>query len=72
MKKKILVTDINWDVDEGDIEELGLPNEVMIDNPSRGMISDVESGGYCDDVAECLSDEYGWCVCGFTAEVVNR
>ena len=71
MKKKILVTGINWDVDEGDIKELGLPEEVMIDNPSPEMIEDVEEEGYCDDVAEYLSDEYGWCVCGFTAEVVN-
>ncbi len=37
MKKKILVTDINWDVDGDDIDELGFPNEIMIDNPFGGQ-----------------------------------
>lgn len=58
MKK---VTGIIWDTeDNGEVipqEELGLPSEVEIDE-------DIDE----DDIADYLSDEYGYCIMNFNAE----
>lgn len=68
--KQILVTNIEWDTDGIDIEELDLPTEVTITNPSVEMIEEVEEDGYCDEITDFLSDEYGWLVAGYSVEIV--
>lgn len=45
------ITDIKWDCDGLDQEELDLPSEVEVPN-------ELEE----DEIADWLSDEYGWCV----------
>lgn len=56
----MLVTNIDWDVDEDVYEDgyseddLGLPTEVEVPD-------DVDP----DDVADWLSDEYGFCINSF-------
>lgn len=51
-------TEIDWDVDDIEIiEELGLPDEVELP-------SDIEE----DEVADYLSDAYGFCVNSFVIE----
>lgn len=67
--KHIYVTNIEWETDGIDIEELGLPTDVTITNPSAEMIKEVEEDGYCDEITDFLSDEYGWLVAGY--EVVR-
>lgn len=49
------VTDIIWDTDGEDIDNL--PEEVNIPD-------DIDE----DDIADYLSDEYGWCVESFNIE----
>lgn len=55
----IKVTDIVWETDGEDVE---LPTELEIDTASEG-IDDPES-----QLADWLSDRYGWLVSGFSLE----
>lgn len=77
MKKKILVTNIEWDT-EDDLdeklspEELGLPNEVTIEDPNEEMIEEVENDDYGDAISDYLSDKYGYCIYGFTADIIEE
>lgn len=53
--KKYNVFDIDWDVDDPcDIEDCGLPTEVVIEAEDE------------DEIADALSDEYGFCVNSFS------
>lgn len=45
---------VDWETDETHIEEIGLPTEVDVPN-------DID----IDDIADWLSDEYGFLVNGF-------
>jgi hypothetical protein len=47
----MLISDIKWDTDGENVE---LPTEVEIPN-------DIED----DEIADYLSDEYGWCIESF-------
>jgi len=54
------ITEIDWDTDGLDPQELNLPTEVPIDRDE-----------YCEDeewIADVLSDTYGWCVNSFYVE----
>lgn len=66
----ITVTDIEWDIDESDIEEYGckpnLPNEVEIPmNVIPDAISNNPSDTYADAISDYLSDTYAYTVKGF-------
>lgn len=50
----VLIGDIDWETDGEDPEEMGLPSSVTVP-------SDLEE----DEIADYLSDEYGWLVNGF-------
>lgn len=50
---KYRVTDIEWDTDGEDPEEIGLPLETTIE-------ADCE-----EDVGDALADYHGWCVLSF-------
>lgn len=65
---KILVANIDWDTDGYEVD---LPEEVVIKKPTKEMLEDIKEGGYAEDVCEYLSDEYGYCVVGFTAEIIG-
>ncbi len=65
-KLKIHVSDIEWDTDG---EDVNLPEEIIISNPTMEMLDDID--GYADAIADYLSDEYGFCVNNFNAEVVK-
>lgn len=45
---------IEWETDGVPADELGLPTEKLVEVDSA------------EDVADCLSDEFGWLVAGFT------
>lgn len=64
---KIRVYDISWDTDGMEVDDL--PEEVIIDEPTEEMIEDID--GYADEVADYLSDEYGWCVGNFCTELME-
>ena len=55
--KTIRVTDIEWDTDGENPEDLDLPSEVAIND-------DIDE----DEIADWLSDNYGWCVLSFNVE----
>ena len=56
--RKYQVSDIKWDIDN--IEDLdNLPTELVIRASSR------------DEIADILSDNYGFCVDGFSAERIS-
>jgi hypothetical protein len=55
----VQITDINWDTADIDPEELGLPSEVIVDYAVEGIADD-------EEVADWLSDKYGWCVESFS------
>lgn len=73
----IIVTNIEWDIDESDIEEYGckpnLPNEVKI---LMNVISDATSDDFSDDYADAisdyLSDTYAYTVKGFSIKGENE
>ena len=67
--EKIRVFDIVWDTDG---EELDLPTEVIIDDlPEDEMKELIDNIGYYDDdLANELSDRYGWCVESFNEEII--
>lgn len=60
----IRLYDIDWDTDGEDVE---LPKEVIIRNPDDDLIEGFFSG-YDDELADYLSDEYGFCVGTFRSE----
>jgi hypothetical protein len=57
---KIYITDIDWDTDGESKEELGLPDVVVVTD-------DIDE----DEIADMLSDDYGFCVNSFSIEVVE-
>lgn len=66
----IIVTEIEWDIDELDIEEYGckpnLPNEVEIPmNVITDETSDDLLDAYADEISDYLSDTYAYAVKGF-------
>lgn len=63
---KVKCTEIQWDTN-GDRKILKtLPNEVVL------TIEDYCEGDYLDDeIADMLSDEYGFCLFGFNYEIIN-
>lgn len=50
---KYKVKNIQWDTDGEDPEEIGLPKDAVIEAESE------------DEIADALSDYYGWCIFGF-------
>lgn len=73
----ITVTNIEWDIDESDIEEYGcepnLPNEVKIPmNVISDTISDDLSDDYADAISDYLSDTYAYTVKGFLIKEENE
>lgn len=72
----ITVTNIEWDIDESDIEEYGdkpnLPNEVEIPmNVISDATSDDLSDDYADAISDYLSDTYAYTVKGFSIKEEN-
>ena len=62
---KIRAYDIDWDTDGEDPNALDLPREVVIDLDAEG-IEDPDQ-----QVADWLSDRYGWCINRFFHEPVD-
>ena len=65
----IVVTDISWDVDEDEVDDVDLPETVVIEHPSSLLIESALDNDYCDAISDYLSDEYGFCVCNFSVSV---
>ena len=62
----VIVSSIEWDTDEEKAEDLGLPSEVRI------SVVKLDDSGYTrDDIADYLSDEFGYCVKSFVTEEEN-
>ena len=57
---KMYITDIDWDTDGENKDELGLPDVVVVTD-------DIDE----DEIADMLSDDYGFCVNSFSIEVVE-
>lgn len=57
----VRITDIVWDTDG---QQVDLPEEVTVDTAAEG-IEDPEA-----QIADWLSDRYGWCVTSFSQEPV--
>ena len=66
MSKKLLISDIRWDTDG---EDVNLPEEILVSEPTKEMLEDVD--GYGDAICDYLSDEYGFCVDSFNAKVIE-
>ncbi len=65
---KIRVTNIDWDWDENDgprPEEL--PSEVIIDDPMLIPSLAIDIEGDAENLAEWLTNKYGYCLRGFFA-----
>ena len=62
---------IEWDTHDEDLErimdspELGLPNEVIITDDVILECDNDDINDYYSDVADWLSNEYGFCLYGF-------
>lgn len=73
----ITVTNIEWDIDQSDMEEYGskpnLPNEVEIPmNVISDATSDDLSDDYADEISDYLSDTYAYTVKGFSIKGENE
>ena len=71
-KVKIMkAINIKWDTCDEDLErimdspELGLPNEVIIPDDVILECDNDDINDYYSDVADWLSNEYGFCLYGF-------
>lgn len=64
-KKKIIVTDIDWDAPKS----VHLPKKISIDitDDNRYLLEDIE--GYADELSDYISDTYGFCHNGFSVKV---
>lgn len=69
-KTKVRLYDITWDTDGISVDDL--PEEVIIDDlPANEMQELIDNIGYYDnDLANELSDRYGWCVESFRSDVI--
>jgi hypothetical protein len=56
------IVNIDWDTDEVECKGLELPTEVEIPDEVADELFD---GGYDDEIADYLSDEYGYALFGF-------
>lgn len=61
---------IEWDIDEEDIDDVSLPSEVEIEIDHEEEICC--EGEFSDCLSDKLSDEYGFCHFGFEFEVIVR
>lgn len=66
MKKKIIVSNIDW-YQEDDGSRADLPDTVEIGNPDPSLFEDID--GEAENLAEYLSDAYGYLVNGFAVAV---
>lgn len=68
---KLVVSNIDWDYPEkGEGKDCSLPTEITINNPSELLMEDID--GYAENLAEYLSNTYGYCVCGFTTNTESE
>lgn len=58
---EIMVSEIVWDTEGRDADELGLPTELTVDTVMAGI-------GDEDQLADWLSDTYGWCVMSYMTD----
>lgn len=62
--KTYTVTDIKWDTDGEDAEELGLPEEMTVEVPDEMT----DAGEILEYIEDALSDATGFCHDGFCTE----
>lgn len=55
---KLTISNIEWDKDDDD--EVDLPTQLIFNNPSSALL---------EDIANYLSDTFGYCVCGFATDL---
>ena len=68
--KKLYVYDIDWDIDDEYDDNSDLPTEVVIDDLPQEELEDL-SGWLNGDLADELSDRYGFMVNSFRAEIIE-
>ena len=68
--KKIRVWNIDWDIDD-EYDDMDLPTEVIIDDLPQEELEDL-TGWLNGDLADELSDRYGFLVNSFQAESIER
>lgn len=61
---KLTISNIEWDKDDNDAD---LPVQLVIDNPTSFLLEDIN--GEAENIANYLSDAFGYCVCGFTIDL---
>lgn len=69
---KIIVSNIDWDCNDDSYTRNcpnNLPSQVIIDDPVLMAHLSKDICGDADNLAEYLTDKYGYCVRGFTAEL---
>lgn len=64
---KLTVSNIDWDYDED--EEPKLPTKIVIDDPDILQQVLVDIDGEAENLADYLTDAYGYCVRGFTTNI---
>jgi hypothetical protein len=67
--REIEIKGIKWDTDGVSIEELGLPTDVTfsVDDDKYQDILDNP-----DTITDMLSNEYGYCVCGYESDNLGK
>lgn len=68
--KSVLISNIEWDTNGKSPEDFNLPSEIRLDNIPDETVS--SKYGLAGEIADLLSDDYGWCVNAFTTEVLEK
>lgn len=67
LRAKIAISNIDWDADAS----VCLPSTLFIDinKNTYSLLDDIN--GYADNLTDCLSDKYGYCLNGYAVDIVE-
>lgn len=70
----LLVT-VDWDTDGASLDDVGLTKQVVVLNAPTNMSGSLdkgwEEGDYLEELGEALTDTFGFCHLGWSAEELN-
>jgi hypothetical protein len=64
---RVKIHDIEWDTDGKSAKRLGLPSEIILEGVTQELLDEDGDG----DLADLISDQYGFCTKTFFYTVLN-
>jgi len=69
---KVRCFNIDWDTDGESLEDCGLPTECVLELDTEFLEMHGGEDDIADELADKLSDQYGFCHYGFEYEIVKE